>query len=193
MQKERVQIKEILPAQDNYTKINRYLLALLHLDSAMNNMLTLMCEEFKLQGIYRMGIKNECQKIRKMLKTNPKNNWNTLSQEAIDDFCDDADKFEEMLQRFFGIEQGFNMVFQPAFSIGQKVWTTDNEGQARLAVVKELKIDINKNSDGLIDNSYYILEELNNSTNKPLNRPFLHRGEKEIYKTRKSYDKERIN
>lgn len=186
MQKERVRIKEILPTQDNYTKINRYLLALLHLDSAMNNMLTLMCEEFKLQGIYRMGIKNECQKIRKMLKTNPKNNWNTLSQEAIDDFCDDADRFEEMLQRFFGIEQGFNMVFQPAFSIGQKVWTIDDENEARLCIVKKMHIDIIKGDNDTKDNSVYVLEQLNNNTNKPLNRPFIERGEDKIYKNKKS-------
>lgn len=189
----RERIAEILPAQTNYERINRFLLALLHLDTAMGDFLTMMSDEFKLQGIYRMSIKNKCKEIRKIIKSNPKNDWNTLSQDAIDDFCDDADNFQSMLLKFFGLEQGFNMVFQPLFYIGQKVWTTDNEGQARLAIIKELKIDISKSSDATTDNSYYILEELNNSTNKPLNRPFLHRGEKEIFKTRKSYDKERIN
>lgn len=182
---QKVNVAQIVPPQKDYERLNRYLLGLLHLDSAINNLLSMMIEEFKTQGVYRMSIKNKCKEIRRMLRTNPKNDWNTISDDAIDDFCEDADRFEDMIFKFLGLEKGINLLIRPLYSRGQIVWILENK-EPRQALVLEVNIIFHHTDKGVQDDSYYLVQPLSNTTGKPLEREPIRADEKDIYKTKKS-------
>lgn len=178
-------IKDSLGENYDRLKLHRYLVLLLHLDTAMTNVMSSLTDELKIRGLFRFDIKKQIRIIQERLKTNPKNQWETIPEENVDNFCHDTEMFEDMCLRFTGLINGYSIVAAPVFGCGDRIWTRDDRSQPILCQVEAIKIDMEVTAEkGLKDTSYYVLRRLTTKTMKPT-KDIFHRSEEQVYKSLK--------
>ena len=83
--------------------LNNRLLLLAQLSTLQENVCSDVERIFKEHGFYRFEIKHNHKQIKKLVKTNFSQFFDTLSPEQLDMYCDDADDLQELVNKVAGI------------------------------------------------------------------------------------------
>ena len=179
-------IGKLMTKDADILKINRLLRLLMHLDSVMSNAIFDLNAELERGKILRQEIKKNLSDIRRKLKSNIKGDWSKLEKEDgfMDNFVENAEKFEELCYNYFRLGEGMNVNIQINHPVGKQVWThKDNQLVSCLVKRIEIAMVVKDNSGKLEDKSYYVLSLLNKD-NKEAGE-YVYRGEDEIFKHKK--------
>lgn len=173
-------------------KLNRYLVLLLLMDSAMSDVMYDLSNAFKIKGLYRMEIKQNVKAIYKKLESNPKNTWVNIDKERMLAFDKDADHFLDMCYRFVQLDTRPQVTVLPDYGVGERVWTYDDDSKPILCEVDAYNVNLRLwETDGKKqgnDDSYYELKVLDKNM-KPTGR-VIERDEEDIYKHLKDMQNE---
>ncbi len=175
-------LKKMIGSETDLQTINKLLRMLLQLDSVMCNAIFDLNKELKGGNVLRQEIKKNINEIRKKLKTNVKGDWDKLDSDFVDNFVENAERFEQMCYNFFRLGEGMFISIPLKFKTNDKVWTM-REGKETLCIVKSVEINMIAKEEILEDKSFYVLQVLDKNGKETTE--IIHVGEEEIFAHKK--------
>lgn len=83
--------------------LNNRLLLLAQLSTLQENVCSDVERIFKEHGFYRFDIKHNHKQIKRLVKTNFSQFFDTMSPEQLDMYCNDADDLQKLVNKWAGI------------------------------------------------------------------------------------------